>query len=494
VIVPTPIKNLKERAIRGGMSKVLAQAVNLGLRMVALMILARILTPNDFGLIAMVMAVVGALNVFKDMGLSTATIQRTDVTDGQISALFWINIFVGFVLMVVAMASAPLLATFYKEPRLVWVGVALAASFLISALGIQHTALLERQMRFTMISALESFSLLVSVIVGIVMAWFGAGYWALIGMSLASPAVYSTSVWMVSGWSPGWPRRAEGLGSMVRTGGIVTVDGLVVYLAYNLEKVLLGRFCGPEVLGLYSRAYQLVNMPTDNLNSAMGGVLLSTLSRVKDDPERLRSYFLKGYSVLIAATVPIAATFALLADEIIAVVLGSQWGSVAPIFRLLASTVLTLAIINPLWPLLVSMGLLRRSVKMVMVLAPIITTGYILGLPWGAMGVAAGFSIALGLWAIPHIAWAVHNTGVSLADILRVISRPIISAIVATAVAAWAVGVLPGAAPALLRLIAGMTVLLVVYVFVLLLVMNQKGLYLDVLKAMRPRVAPQPGK
>jgi O-antigen/teichoic acid export membrane protein len=491
---PAPMKNLKERAVRGGMSKVLAQGVNLGLRMVALMVLARILTPNDFGLVAMVMAVVGVLNVFKDMGLSTATIQRTNVTDGQVSALFWINVGVGFVLTLVAMVCAPLLATFYKEPRLIWVGIALAASFLISALGIQHSALLERQMRFTVLSALETFALLVSAVVGIVMAWLGASYWALIAMALVAPAVYSACVWVISGWSPGWPRRAEGVGSLIRTGGIVTANGLLVYLAYNLEKVALGRYWGPEVLGLYSRAYQLVNMPTDSLNSAVGGVLLSTLSRVKEEPERLRSYFLKGYSVLIAATVPIAATCALLADELIAVILGPQWKSAAPIFRLLAPTVLIFSIINPLWPLLVATGQLHRSIKMVLVLAPIVMAGYLLGLPWGAKGVAAGFSIALGLWAIPHIAWAVHNTCVSLKDMLAVISRPVIAAIAASGVTASAMTLIPEGAPVLLRLVACVAVLLLVYCGILLLVMNQKTLYLDVLRAMWPRITPQPDK
>ncbi len=482
--------NLKHRVIRGGLAKLGSQIVTALLRVGSLMLLARLLTPGDFGLIAMVTVIVGVLNLFRDLGLSTATIQRASVSQEQLSTLFWINLLVGFALACVAVACAPMLAAFYREPRLVWVTIALAGSFLVNAAGIQHSALLQRQMRFAVLAAIETGSLLVSVLVGIAMAMLGAGYWSLVAMTLAAPATYSVAVWLASGWAPGPPRRAAGVGGMLRTGGIVTANGLVVYAAYNLEKVLLGRVWGADALGIYGRAFQLINIPTENLNSAVGGVAMSALSRVKDDPVRLRSYFLKGYALLIAATLPITATCALFADDLVLLLLGPRWLESAPIFRLLAPTILIFGMINPMWPLLVAQGMLRRSFYLSLAIAPLVILAYVVGLPWGPTGVAMAFSIAMSLWLVPHLAWCVHGTVVSLKDIAVTVSRPLLSALVAALAAGSVVfGLLSAGAP-WQRLAFGVVVLVAVYLSMLLFVMGQRALYLEVLREVRARASP----
>jgi PST family polysaccharide transporter len=276
---------------------------------------------------------------------------------------------------------------------------------------------------------------------------------------------------------------------MLRTGGIVTANGLIVYTAYNLEKVLLGRFWGADALGIYGRAYQLINVPNDTLNSAVGGVLMSALSRVKDQPQRLRNYFLTGYSMLIAVTLPITAACALFADDLVFVMLGPQWSEAAPIFRLLAPTILIFGLINPLWPLLVSLGLLMRSFKQALVIAPLVITAYAVGLPWGPKGVALGFSVAMTLWVVPHIAWSLHGTVVSLRDIAKIIARPMLSTFVAAVPAAAVVFMLMQTAPALARIAVGVALLAIVYAGMLMIVMNQRAIYVDALRGLRTRSA-----
>ena len=150
---------------------------------------------------------------------------------------------------------------------------------------------------------------------------------------------------------------------MMRFGGTITLNGLVVYIAYNLEKVLLGRFWGAEAVGIYGRAYQLVNIPTDNLNSAVGGVAFAALSRLQEEPQRLKSYFLKGYSLVLALTLPTTIVCALFANDLIFVLLGPKWKEAIPIFRLLAPTILAFAMINPFGWLLFAMGKVARSLK-----------------------------------------------------------------------------------------------------------------------------------
>src|SRR6266568_1829967 len=267
---------------------------------------------------------------------------------------------------------------FYHEPRLFWVSIILGSSFIFNGAGVQHTALLERQMRFTALAAIEVICLIVSTLIGISMAVGGFGYWALVAAAVSIPLVGTLCLWRTTGWIPGRPRLQIGLHSMMRFGGGFTLVNLVVYTAYNLEKVLLGRFWGADALGLYGRAYQLINLPTDNLNSAFWGVAFSGLSRVRHEPERFRSYFLRGYSLVLALTIPMTLGAALFAHDMIFVLLGPKWNDVAGIFRLLAPTILIFALINPLAWLTFSLGMIGRNLKIVLVLAPLIITGYVL--------------------------------------------------------------------------------------------------------------------
>ena len=479
--------DLKHRTIRGGFAKVCAQAASFLLRIGSLMVLARLLNPTDFGLVGMVTAVIGVLNLFRDFGLSTATVQRNSVTQEQLSTLFWINMVVGAILALLSVGAAPYVARFYHEPRLFWVTVVLALGFLFNAAGVQHGALLQREMRFTALSVIDILSLVISTAGGITMALRGAGYWALVGMTLLGPLVTMIGLWVCTRWIPGKPRQRVGIRPLVRFGGTITLNGLVVYVAYNLEKVLLGRFWGADVVGIYGGAYQLSNIPTENLNSSIGGVAFSALSRVQADPRRLRSYFLKGYSLVLALTLPITILSALFAVDAISVLLGPKWNEAAPIFRLLSPTILIFAMINPFSWLLFSIGMVGRSLKIALVIAPLVIAGYVIGLPHGPKGVALGYSAAMALWVIPHIIWCVRGTAISVRDVFMTLSRPLLSGIVA-AVLPFALQLFCGhLLSPLLRVVIGGIIFLGVYVAMLLYVMGQKSFYMNLLRGLRGR-------
>src|SRR6266436_60139 len=481
------MKDLKARAIRGGFAKVCSQGANFALRVGSLMVLARLLDPKDFGLVGMVTAFTGVLTLFRDFGLSSATVQRVEVTEEQISTLFWINSLVGAILWLLLVAVSPLVAAFYREPRLLLVTIVLAVGFFFNAVGVQHSAMLQRQMRFTALAIIDFVSLLSGVIVAIAMALHGFKYWSLVALSTVSPLVTSISLWLVTGWIPGAPRRRVGLHSMMRFGGTITLNGLVVYVAYNLEKVLLGRFWGAETVGIYGRAYQLINIPTDNLNSAVGEVAFSVLARVQNDVDRLRSYFLKGYSLVLALTVPVTIACALFGDDLISVLLGPKWKAAIPIFRLLAPTILMFAMMNPFSWLLFSMGWVNRSLKIALVIAPLAISAYLIGLPYGPKGVALAYSSAMTIWLVPHILWCIHGTNIPFGDILGVVKRPVVSAAVA-ALIAFAVQFRFGQnLPPLLRLIIGCGILFAVYTLILLYAMGQKDFYLDLVRGLANR-------
>jgi O-antigen/teichoic acid export membrane protein len=480
------MKDLRERTIRGGFARMCAQAANFLLRIGSLMILARLLDPKDFGLLSMVTAFTGVLSLFRDFGLSSATVQRASITEAQISTLFWINISVGAVLALLTALSAPMLAAFYHEPRLVGVTLALAAGFLLNAAGVQHSALLQREMRFTALAVINIVALIFGSAVAIWGAKAGYGYWALVAMNIISPLVITIGLCFTSRWVPGMPRRRAGVRSMIRFGGTITLNSLVVYIASNVEKVLIGRSWGVEAIGIYGRAYQLVNIPTDNLNSAVGEVAFSALSRLQDDPLRLRSYFLKGYSAVLALTLPITLACALFADDIIVVLLGTKWKSAAAILRLLAPTILVFAIANPLSWLLSAIGLVERNLKLALLIAPTMIMGYVIALPHGPKGIAFAYSAVLVLWLVPLIAWCVRGTVVSFRDIVVAVSRPLTSGLVA-AVAAFGVLSFRSSLSPMPRLVLGVILLLGVYTATLLIVMGQKDFYLDLIRGLRGR-------
>jgi O-antigen/teichoic acid export membrane protein len=479
------MKDLKQKTLRGGLARLCAQGANFSLRLGSLMVLARLLGPKDFGLVGMVTAFTGVLNLFRDFGLSSAAVQRTTVTDEQISTLFWVNILVGVLLGLVAVALAPAIAAFYHEPRLLAVTAVLAAAFLFNAAGVQHSVLLQRQMRFTTLAVIGVASLIVGSAIAIGGAKAGYGYWALVAMTVTQPLIATIGFWLATAWVPGMPRRRTGIRSMMRFGGTLTLNGLVAYVAYNFEKVLLGRFWGADAIGIYGRAYQLSSIPTDNLNSAVGEVAFSALSRVQDDAKRFRNYFIKGYSLVLTLTIPVTVVCTLFAHDVVLVVLGPKWTEAVGIFRLLAPTILIFALINPLGWLLYSLGLVERSLKIALVLAPTIIGGYLIGLPYGPKGVAFAYSAVMVMWVIPFIAWCVHGTVISFRDILLAVSRPLASSIVAAGLAfgvRLAYGQLLSPLP---RLVLESTLLLATYLGMLLFVAGQKSFYLDLLRGLR---------
>jgi O-antigen/teichoic acid export membrane protein len=479
------MKDLKQKAVRSGVAKLIGQALNFILRIAFLTIMARLLNPEDFGLVAMVAAVTGVYSVFSTGGLSYATIQKATITDEQISTLFWINLLIGALLACLCLATAPVLVTFFKEPRLFWITVTTAAGFIFNAAAVQHTALLQRGLRFVAITVVEILSQLAGVVVGIGMAVAGFGYWALVASTIVQPAIALICVWVITPWVPGLPRCNVGISSMLRFGGTVTLNYLVVYVAYNLDKILVGRFWGANILGLYGRAYQLINIPTQSLNLAIGGVAFSALSRLQDDPPRLRSYFLKGYSLANSLTLPTTMFCALFADDIILVALGPKWIDAISIFRFLTPTVLTFGIINPMGWLLQSTGLQMRSLKIAFVIAPLTIAAYFIGLPYGANGVAFAFSVAMVFWLIPHILWCLHGTNISPRDILLAIRKPLLSALFAAAVAFAVQFYFVHLQSPYLRLGMEGGIMFTFYFGMLLFIMGEKELYLNLIRGLR---------
>jgi PST family polysaccharide transporter len=472
------VHELTRKSVRGGVIAVCAQGAKVVLQTATMMLLARLLSAEDFGLQAMATVLTGFLALFREAGLGAATVQRLEVTHEQISTLFWINVAIGVILASSTAVLAPVLIQFYGEPRLYWIAVVSGVSFVFGGLTSQHQALILREMRFVTMAKVDLLSLMISSSVGVVMAFFGWGYWSLVGMTVVASIVSAACVWAAVPWVPGPPRRRCGVLSMLQFGWMTTCNGLLVFLAWNSDNILLGRVWGPDALGLYGRAYQLATLPVQQLTGAVSGVAFTAFSRIQNDSGRLAKSFLKAYSLLVSLTVPIAISCPLFAEEIIRVVLGPKWMEAAPIFRLLAPTALVFALANPLSWLVSSTGRVGRALGISAVTTPVVFVGIILGLSHGPIGVASGYSLAMALVVIPIIAWSKQGTSITWADLWSAIKRPLWAGLLAGAIGLIVKVTLGGMLAPISHLLVGLALIFCAYTCALI-AMGQKSLYVD---------------
>jgi PST family polysaccharide transporter len=337
---------LAARTARGGAVTFASQGFKFVAGLGATMVLGRLLTPADYGLIGMVIVVTGFVSMFKDLGLSAATVQREEITSAQVSTLFWVNVALSIGVGLVTAALAPVVAWFYGESKLMGIMIVYPLGFLFGGLTIQLEALLHRQMRFLAQAACDLVAVAATITVTIVLAWRGWGYWALVGGHLTTSFVYMIGIWSVCRWRPGRPARGSGVRSMLRFGGNLTGFGVVNFFARNLDNMLIGRFWGSNQLGLYAKAYQLLTLPIDQINSPITTVAVPALSRLNDSPDHYRRAYLRIIEKIAVVTMPGIALLIATADWVVLIVLGPQWTEAAHIFAALGVAALIQPIAN----------------------------------------------------------------------------------------------------------------------------------------------------
>jgi O-antigen/teichoic acid export membrane protein len=412
------LANLKNRTVASGFITLGSQGVQFGLTLVSTMILARLLTPGDFGLVAMVWTVMGFLRVFKEAGLSTATVQREGITHAQVSNLFWINLAVSGFITLLAAASAPGIAWFYREPRLVGITAALSVTFLLAGLAVQHMALLNRQMRFKAIAVIQIGSVLAGVVVGIGMAWLKYGYWSLVGLNVTTNLVALLMTWFVSEWRPQSFAPGSGARTLIHFGANLTAGSFLYSIARGLDGLLIGRFYGAVSVGLYSRAAALLARPLEQFSGPIEAVFIPALSRLQTQPERYRHTFLQVYETIALTSFLFTGMFFALAHPLTLVVLGPKWEGAAVIFAGLTFAALQYPLGSCASWLFTSQGRGRESFLASSIMSIVITASFIAGLPFGPAGVAIAYSASCLLIQLPIFYWLVGRRGpVSAGDL-----------------------------------------------------------------------------
>jgi O-antigen/teichoic acid export membrane protein len=426
------LADLRTRSVQGGAITLSSHGVRFVIQTGTTAILGRLLTPSDFGLFAMVVAVSGLIGILNDFGFARATVQRADITHAQVSVLFWINLLTSAVLAVLLVAAAPAIAVFYDQPRLTAVAVALAPAFILGALSSQHYALLERQMRFGAMATIQLTSLATGSLVAILLAWYGAQYWSLVAMSLATGVAVAVMSWGFSGWVPSLAWRNTHVRPILRFGAFLTGSNLIGYLGRNVATFVIGRMIEATALGLYSKAYGLVLLPINQLNGPLAGVVLSALGRLQNDAARYRRFFLRALGLLVLVGMPMVGAAFSLAEPLVLTLLGPQWKAAVPVFRLLAPAA-WLATVGaaPMW-LAVSLARTNRLLICAAVELIVSLAALLIAIPWGIQGAAVAASIsAIVMFPLSVILCSAHSP-VTFGDILQVTWQPTVSSVLAS--------------------------------------------------------------
>lgn len=440
-------------AARGVAVTFLTQAGRAVLQFGSVAVLARLLVPEEFGLVAMVAAFIGAAEVLRDFGLSTAAIQSPTLTDDERTNLFWANAAAGLGCSLIAAAATPLIVMLYDEPRLVGINLAIAPLFLLNGMTTQFRAGLARNLQFRALGLSDLAAQLLSVSVSVTLAFSGAGVWALVVAMLVNSALTGVFYASCSRWLPGLPRRDVSIRRFFRFGVGVFGTQMVGYVIKSADNISVGIVSGAAALGLYGRAYQLMTVPMTQINAPMGNIVLPVLRHTQSDEQAFARYLAKSQLVLLYAAGGIFAVMSGLADPIVLFLFGDRWTGVIPILAVLGvAGVFRTLVAVPWWAYLARgySGALFRQRLGTGVMSVALILG---GLPWGPVGVAWGVAIGsalawfIGMWDAGRV------TGVA--------TRPmVLRALLTIALVNLPLGLAAHAAtwlavPAILQLLAG---------------------------------------
>ncbi len=415
-------EDLRARSAAGGVVTALTQGVRLGLRTLSIPVLNRLLTPDDFGVFSVVLAITSMAGMLSFSGLTMSTVQRERITHAQVSSLFWINTGISAGLAALLLALAPLVGMFYADPRTTQVTAVMSVTILLAGLALQHQAILTRQMRVRAVAGSDLASQVLGILAALVAAWLGAGYWALVIQSVATQAIFLIGVLWLCRWMPSRPRFAEGVGAMVGFGLDLTVTNLVSMGRGMFDLALVGRRFGTEAAGLYSRSYAVLQLPVAQFVQPMAGVAIPMLSVLASEPVRLRSAWRQLQEKLALVTMPPIAGLIATSDWSIRILLGPQWAESAALFAVLGF----LGIAQPIfiahhW-LYIACGRTRQLLYANIVLLILTVIGAMAIANHGAMGVAWGMVISTVALQAPFQFWyTARCTPVRVGDLLAAI-------------------------------------------------------------------------
>ena len=395
---------MRGRIASGLAWKVVSQVFRQLSRVAVVVVLARLLTPSDYGLAAMVLVFSSLILIFADLALGAALVQRRELSELDRSTVFWTSVLTGTAFTLLGVAASWPLAAFYGEPEVQPLFAVLSLSFIVTALGTTQSALLNREMRFKNLELRMMAGTLVGGTAGIAVAWAGFGAWAIIVQQLAIALTSTTLLWVASPWRPRLLFSTASFRALASFSGNVFGTRLLFYANRNLDNLLIGRFLGPAALGAYALAYNVMLMPLSRIAQPIVEVLFPAMSRIQEDRPRMAAMWLRANRMIGAVTIPAMVGLMIVAPEFVLVLFGERWEAATPVIQILAWVGLLQSLQRLNSSVLLACDrtgtLFRYSI--VVLVASVIAFGA--GLNWGIVGIAAGYAISSTLIE-PYYAW-----------------------------------------------------------------------------------------
>jgi O-antigen/teichoic acid export membrane protein len=408
--------SMGNRAFRASTVTLVAQGAKFVLQVASTVILARVLSPSDFGLVATSLILMGFVAMFADAGLSMATIQRQDITNEQVSALFWVNVAIGTLLSLLTAIGSPVIAVVYGVPELLWISLALSGMLLLTGLTAQHQAILRRSMSFSSLAIIDVMSMAAGIVCAIVIAVTTRSYWALVVMPLVTSSFKAIGSWWACGWIPSRPTRGAKIAGLLGFGGGLTLASFTTYASQSVDKVAVGYFFGQSPLGLYRAAYELVMLPVRLQHGPVASVMLPVLSRLRNDPPRFRHAYLMVVSTLALAGGPVVAVMYVEAEFLVLSVLGTQWQNSVELLRAFVPAAFMVTLYSAPRYLFVTSGNARLQVLSSLIDLGLAICAVLIGIAGGSVMVAACISFASVVGFVVAMTLAVRGSPVGFFD------------------------------------------------------------------------------
>ncbi len=454
--------NLKSQTVHGGISTITGQALSFIFTFLSTIIMARILTPNDYGLVTMVTAFTGFVTIFKDLGLSAAIIQKEEIEQQQVSAVFWINVLISLGIAIIAVLLAPVLVSLYKEPRLFNIALVFAASIFISGFSLQHNALMKRQMKFKTLSVLQVISSCLSITISVLMAFTGFGYWAIVASIVLNPLLSTIALWFVCDWRPAFIFKASDTHYFLKYGIGITGFDMINYFSRNFDNMLIGKYEGKMALGLYTKAYQLLMLPITQLRDPLNSVALPALSTLQNNQQKFADFYKRYIFTFSFFSMPLVIYLAIFSDELILTVLGPQWIGASYIFKLLAISSFIQPIAGTRGTVLIAIGKTQKYFIFGLMNTLSVVIGFIIGIQWGVTGIAISYAIVNYITLIPTLYYCFHKTPVTVSLFFKEISLPALFSVI-TGIILIIIRQYTDTLPPIIILITGFTIAIMVY-------------------------------
>jgi O-antigen/teichoic acid export membrane protein len=491
---PAGSPELRANVVRGLAWSITSLLTSHVSRLIFGIILARLLTPREYGLAAMALVFSSLVLVVSDLGLGAALVQRPTITEPDRSTVFWTSVFIGLGLTALGFLLSGAVASLFGEPSVQPMFAVLSVTFLIMALGRAQAALFQREMNFRAISIRGITATLVGGSVGVAAAAMGFGAWSLIAQHITIAAASTVLLWTFSPW---WPQLTFSRKSLRDLGGFsLNVSGarIVEYLNASSDKLLIGKFLGSSALGIYSIAYNIVLIPLTGLLVAVRDTLFPALSRIQDDRNRLAAGWLRSTRLLAAISMPAMLSLVVVAPDFVVVVLGEQWEQAVPILQILALAGIVQSISAVAGTVLTAVDRTHVLLRFSLVEVAFVVIGIGVGLRWGIIGVAAAYTIVTAATRL-FLSWlsarAVQRTFSELLAMLVDVAQASFLTAAGVAIARYAL--IRADVPPSLRLIA--LVLLGLAFYVALAAWRMRDVLTEVASVRRRRngeVSPQP--